>query len=414
MKNIPLHALVLLVGPSGAGKSTFAESVFERSEIVSSDAIRAELLGDFRNQNYQDKVWEELGRRVELKLSMGQRTVVDATNVRFRDRKPLIDIAAKYGVELFYIVLNRPIEEKLSTGGWRLTAGNLIERNDETYQNNLKGIMQGDGVATVIAIDNDVNWRDQVNTHKRVGHSSNMKDYPFEVCVIGDVHGNIDELKQVITAAQVVGDHRSVIFLGDIIDYGDHNLECFDVMFDMINNANAILILGNHERKMSKWIDSDFGRTFKGTISHGMQKTIDEINTKVAADPTFETKFISKWRAMQAASVQHIVIRDHLFTHGAATPTMWDKAGHSSLYGHDSNMAYFGEVDKTKPQRDDGYPNRTYNWINDVPAGKTVVVGHDVRSTTEPLVVSNSVGGKVIFLDTGSSKGGHLSYCIIN
>jgi hypothetical protein len=50
--------------------------------------------------------------------------------------------------------------------------------------------------------------------------------------------------------------------------------------------------------------------------------------------------------------------------------------------------------------------------------GKTVMVGHDrapVFNTviTEPMVRTNSKGGKVIFMDTGCGKGGFLSGAVI-
>ena len=47
------------------------------------------------------------------------------------------------------------------------------------------------------------------------------------------------------------------------------------------------------------------------------------------------------------------------------------------------------------------------------PAGKIVVVGHDPRDKNEPMIVVNPKGGKVVFLDTGSSKGGKLSSMVI-
>ena len=73
----------------------------------------------------------------------------------------------------------------------------------------------------------------------------------------------------------------------------------------------------------------------------------------------------------------------------------------------------FGE---TTGQFVDGYPERIYNWVDRIPPRKTVVVGHDVRQTNEPLVVKGTEGGTAVFLDTGSSKdtidkpGGHLSW----
>ena len=57
------------------------------------------------------------------------------------------------------------------------------------------------------------------------------------------------------------------------------------------------------------------------------------------------------------------------------------------------------------------YPERLLHWVESVPEGITVWVGHDVRSTDgRPLRRRGRAGGEVVFLDTGSGKGGHLSW----
>jgi len=55
-------------------------------------------------------------------------------------------------------------------------------------------------------------------------------------------------------------------------------------------------------------------------------------------------------------------------------------------------------------------PVRTYRWVETIPAGWTVIVGHDVRSRTAPPIMANAAGGRAIFLDTGAGAGGRLSW----
>ncbi len=70
-------------------------------------------------------------------------------------------------------------------------------------------------------------------------------------------------------------------------------------------------------------------------------------------------------------------------------------------------LALFGEG---RMAPGDTLPSRTYGWIETIPQARTVVVGHDVRSTHAPVVMRNDRGGQAIFLDTGAGKGGHLSW----
>jgi hypothetical protein len=59
-----------------------------------------------------------------------------------------------------------------------------------------------------------------------------------------------------------------------------------------------------------------------------------------------------------------------------------------------------------------------YNWVDEIPMGRTVMVGHDRMPVfnvpiTEPMVKTNSNGGKAIFIDTGCGKGGFLTGAVI-
>jgi protein phosphatase len=408
-----------MVGPSGSGKSTYAAKHFQPNEIVSSDNIRAELLGDFRIQSNQHDVWEEVHRRVRQRLSFGQRVVVDATNIKFGDRKPFVEMAKHFGIELIYLIINRTIEAKIKTGGWRNEVDGLIEKHDETFMNNLKEINRGDNnAARVIKIWNDTELKivnNPIDSENALVNFTINKTNQFvttNVVVVGDVHGNVNELDEIISNATKNNSH--ILFLGDIIDYGHFNLVVFDTVYQLIKTGRAHMVWGNHERKLDRWINSDFGRNFKGVVGIGLQMTIAEINDAIAKQHVFKDRFLAKWRFMAFSCRQHFIIDNYLFTHGAATPEMWSMKNRHSLYGEHQNLAFFGEVDKNLPSRQDGMPNRIYEWVNKIPAGKTVVVGHDPRSKTEPLIVTNNDGGKAIFLDTGSSKGGVLSTITIN
>jgi predicted kinase len=397
MKKIDQHTIVLMIGPSGSGKSTLAEQLFPAHEVVSSDSIRAELCGDFRIQTRNDDVFAELHRRVEHRIYMGQRVVVDATNLKSRDRRFFIDLARRYGVKLYYIVVNRPISEKLKSGGWRLEVNGLIQKHDATFQSNLKDILKGDGVAEVIQMD------DEICVVRRGTVDEMIYRGGFDrVMAVGDIHGNITEAR---AAAAIADDTNAfTIYLGDVIDYGDHNLDAFWFVYKRVMQGKALMVWGNHERKLDMWIRNGFGANYRGQIGHGMQKTVDEIHKLKD-----RRAFAAAWQAMECLSRQHYVWGNRLFTHAAATPTLWNNRDHRP-HGVDGQLAYFGQVDKDTPFREDGYPNRVYDWVNTVPTGKTVVVGHDIRSKDQPMVIENDMGGTAIFLDTGSGKGGKLSH----
>jgi protein phosphatase len=84
--------LILPVGISGSGKSTWIKSQTDPNTIVvSPDDIRRELSGNVSDQTNMGKVWALAFTRVTDALNAGKNVILDATNVKSRDRKSLMD-----------------------------------------------------------------------------------------------------------------------------------------------------------------------------------------------------------------------------------------------------------------------------------------------------------------------------------
>jgi protein phosphatase len=108
--SLPADAAVLLIGPSGAGKSTFAGRHFAATEVLSSDAMRAMVADDPRDQQATDAAFELLHTALTLRLAMRRLTVVDATNVEGWARQPLLAIARRQRRPAVAIIFDLPLE----------------------------------------------------------------------------------------------------------------------------------------------------------------------------------------------------------------------------------------------------------------------------------------------------------------
>jgi diadenosine tetraphosphatase ApaH/serine/threonine PP2A family protein phosphatase len=66
--------------------------------------------------------------------------------------------------------------------------------------------------------------------------------------VVGDIHGNLTSLMQIITLIEKLAP-KYVIFLGDVVDRGAHQLECLIVVLALkiLHPDSYILLRGNHE-----------------------------------------------------------------------------------------------------------------------------------------------------------------------
>lgn len=103
---IPESSLVLLVGPSGAGKSTFARTHFRPTEIVSSDDLRAWVADDPDDQGASADAFRILALVLNGRLRRRLTAVVDATNLRARNRRQLVSLAARHAVPVVAVVFD--------------------------------------------------------------------------------------------------------------------------------------------------------------------------------------------------------------------------------------------------------------------------------------------------------------------
>ncbi len=103
---IPEPSLVLLVGPSGAGKSTFARAHFRPTEIISSDDLRAWVADNPDDQDASPDAFRILALLLNGRLRRRLTAVVDATNLRARNRRRLAAIAVRHGLPVVAIVFD--------------------------------------------------------------------------------------------------------------------------------------------------------------------------------------------------------------------------------------------------------------------------------------------------------------------
>ena len=105
---LPDPSVVVLVGAAGSGKSTLAARLFEREEILSSDALRAALSGNEADQTASRLAFQILHRTMRRRLAQRRMTVVDATNTKAADRRPLAAAALAAGISTVAIVIDLP------------------------------------------------------------------------------------------------------------------------------------------------------------------------------------------------------------------------------------------------------------------------------------------------------------------
>lgn len=152
---IPDPSVVVLIGAAGSGKSTLAARLFAPEEVLSSDAFRAAIAGDERDQRASGAAFRAIERALARRLAAGHLTVIDATNVRAADRRPWLAAAARHGVATVAIVLDLPAATvaRQNAGRARVVGAYVIARHLEALRRSLTpGVLPGEGFTTVAVL----------------------------------------------------------------------------------------------------------------------------------------------------------------------------------------------------------------------------------------------------------------------
>lgn len=102
--------LILLIGIPASGKSTLAERLRSKGyRTLSLDSIREEIFGDGAIQTGLKRVIATFYRRLRAKMRDGERIVVDATSVKYQDRRNVWLKVRDFSYDVTIVVLDVPL-----------------------------------------------------------------------------------------------------------------------------------------------------------------------------------------------------------------------------------------------------------------------------------------------------------------
>ncbi len=108
---------------------------------------------------------------------------------------------------------------------------------------------------------------------------------------IGDIHGRADLLRQI--HAQVRADaatcdsKKTIVYLGDYIDRGQHSRQVIDDLLDgPPDGFEAVYLLGNHEQTMLDFLE--YPEAVSAWLSYGGRETLASYGVPVAYMPIME------------------------------------------------------------------------------------------------------------------------------
>ncbi|NHM02302.1 metallophosphoesterase family protein [Flavobacterium difficile] len=214
--------------------------------------------------------------------------------------------------------------------------------------------------------------------------------------VIGDIHGGLKAVMQVLERAEI-NENDTIIFLGDYVDGWSQSPEVLDFLIDLSKKQNCIFIKGNHDELLLDWLENNHKHlNEKMWFKHGGKATVDAY-LKVSEE-------VKQTHIQFLKSLQNYYLdaENRLFLH----------AGFTNLHGVD--FEYFPKLlywdrtlwevalclDEKMDTNSELYPKRLKIYSE-------IYIGHTPISKTEKVapLLKNSVWN----LDTGAAFNGALT-----
>lgn len=203
--------------------------------------------------------------------------------------------------------------------------------------------------------------------------------------VIGDVHGQVKQLKKVLEAANVTREDL-VIQLGDVVDRGDEPFKCMQVLYDL---PHVVLVRGNH--------DAAFGSYTRGQRHpldghHGSYVTMGKWRIAESNMQTFVKIFLKE-------QVPYYIDRHNFcYVHAGFNTYYRMDEQHETMLLWDRDMWKRAmHIEETRP----GEKLITVEGFKKIFIGHTPTIIYDKE---EPMYAAG-----VWNIDTGCGKGGKLT-----
>lgn len=224
--------------------------------------------------------------------------------------------------------------------------------------------------------------------------------------VIGDIHGEINKLKECLSKVSFNYEIDCLISLGDVVDRG---LNSYEVIEELLKIKNLIAIRGNHDYCFLQGLltghYSLMNQGCKETISSYI-KSLDldkEVNIKMSGHLTdFELEDIpvSHYTFLKNQLPYYIDEFNNLYVHGGYNRHyLIDKQPHLSILWWDRDLLHSAR--SYESMKDKTYPFKNKNNFNQIYVGHTPV---QYFGKTVPTLFAN-----VWDLDTGAGKRGLLT-----
>lgn len=222
---------------------------------------------------------------------------------------------------------------------------------------------------------------------------------------IGDVHGCIDELQELVRKVGFDHTRDRIIMVGDLVDRGPDSAG----VVRFVRNQGFDCVAGNHDNKLGRFFKHEQKVKLSKKKYKNPMRLRDDKRAAYDALTTDELRWL-----VDLPNFIYLGESNTLVVHAGVQPGREPLGQPGNVYRH---IRYVNEQTYDLEKLDTttfAQPKGSKLWGELYNGSLTVVHGHHVGNLTTPQVHTNSNGGRVIGIDTGCCFGGKLTAWIFN
>ena len=200
-----------------------------------------------------------------------------------------------------------------------------------------------------------------------------------KIFAIGDIHGCLDQLQQLLSSLDIDRQNDTLLFIGDYIDRGRASREVVEYVIKLRQEfRNVVFLLGNHEYMLLRYLE---GIDEEMYLYNGGRVTMADYNILPSDPPKLrKEKIPAEHLDFFRTLLPCYETEKHIFVHAGLKP------GFSPAEQPVHNLLWVRQE----------FIDSEYDF------GKLVIFGHTPLS--HPLISPNKIG-----IDTGAVYGGKLT-----
>ncbi|WP_139957481.1 metallophosphoesterase [Flavicella sediminum] len=205
--------------------------------------------------------------------------------------------------------------------------------------------------------------------------------------VIGDIHGALKALIQVLERAKVTEDD-TLIFLGDYVDGWSQTPELINFLIQLNTTHTCVFLRGNHDELCYKWLKYEESNDV--WLFHGGQVTVNSYADVPMNIRHIHMNFLKNLENYYLDTENRLFVHAGFTNHNGVSQEYFEKM----LYWDRSLWEMVLAMDKNLKPEDKFYPKRLSHY-------KEIFIGHTALSRIDESTPVNAAN--VWNLDTGAA-----------